>query len=584
MPRRIAVSAVVVLLTLCTGGLARAQADAPRGWYMDVQRYHPTFDTLGGFQVESSEVLELWRPAFGLHFNYANRPLVQYDVTDGSRELANALVGDLMAMDVSAALGFRYADLGIIVPVTLAMVDKSSGDHYGYPDYGTYSGVGDVRIGAKGRFLDPRSNPVGLGLLLPVSLPSGNAHVYNGTWGASIAPQFLVETIQLDGKFHAAVNVGPYLTPTVVYESVDGREIIRNGSELRLGAHVGYRVAPVADVSGEIIAAFGLGGEAMDTRNPVEWRLGGRFHPMPNSAHGLTLDLAVGSGMSAGIGAPAFRLVFGATFIPSTAPDEDKDKIPDAKDACPYEAEDRDGFQDDDGCPEPDNDNDGVLDGNDQCPDALETPNGFEDGDGCPDEDPDTDGDGIANGLDDCPDEAEDVDGFLDDDGCPEWDNDNDGVPDTNDTCPQSQEVFNGVDDWDGCEDEGPIVLDLEGREIRLLDSINFLSKKAVLEDDAKALLDAVATLLIARPDILQVEVQVHTDDQGDDDFNLRFSDARAQIVRLYLVEKGVPEGRLVAKGYGETQPIAEGTSRKVREANRRIEFKILDVASDAGF
>src|SRR5690606_30317487 len=62
--------------------------------------------------------------------------------------------------------------------------------------------------------------------------------------------------------------------------------------------------------------------------------------------------------------------------------------IPDASDKCPGEPEDKDNFEDDDGCPDPDNDGDGVPDAADKCGDQPETVNGFEDEDGCPDEVP----------------------------------------------------------------------------------------------------------------------------------------------------------------------------------------------------
>jgi OmpA-OmpF porin, OOP family len=62
--------------------------------------------------------------------------------------------------------------------------------------------------------------------------------------------------------------------------------------------------------------------------------------------------------------------------------------VPDARDKCPNEPEDKDGFQDDDGCPDPDNDNDGVPDGRDKCPNEPETKNNYQDDDGCPDEIP----------------------------------------------------------------------------------------------------------------------------------------------------------------------------------------------------
>lgn len=66
--------------------------------------------------------------------------------------------------------------------------------------------------------------------------------------------------------------------------------------------------------------------------------------------------------------------------------DTDKDGFLDDTDRCPDEPEDRDGFKDNDGCPEPDNDADGVLDARDHCPNDPETKNGIQDNDGCPDE------------------------------------------------------------------------------------------------------------------------------------------------------------------------------------------------------
>ncbi len=70
---------------------------------------------------------------------------------------------------------------------------------------------------------------------------------------------------------------------------------------------------------------------------------------------------------------------------PAAALDRDGDGIPDAKDLCPDDPEDRDGFQDGDGCPDPDNDGDGIPDVADKCPNEPETMNGFQDEDGCPD-------------------------------------------------------------------------------------------------------------------------------------------------------------------------------------------------------
>ncbi|MCP4443872.1 MAG: OmpA family protein [Myxococcales bacterium] len=70
---------------------------------------------------------------------------------------------------------------------------------------------------------------------------------------------------------------------------------------------------------------------------------------------------------------------------PPPPPDFDRDGNPDATDKCPERAEDKDGYEDEDGCPELDNDSDGVIDGLDQCQGEAETVNGYQDDDGCPD-------------------------------------------------------------------------------------------------------------------------------------------------------------------------------------------------------
>jgi len=135
-------------------------------------------------------------------------------------------------------------------------------------------------------------------------------------------------------------------------------------------------------------------------------------------------------------------------------PDGDGDGIVDSKDACPEDPEDKDTFEDEDGCPDPDNDEDGILDADDTCPLKPETKNGVEDDDGCPDEVGDKDGDGIVDTKDGCPAAPEDKDGFEDEDGCPDLDNDADGIVDSSDKCPDEPETRNDFEDADGCPDE----------------------------------------------------------------------------------------------------------------------------------
>jgi hypothetical protein len=151
---------------------------------------------------------------------------------------------------------------------------------------------------------------------------------------------------------------------------------------------------------------------------------------------------------------PDWQIVFGFTYswLGPEDTDRDGDGIPDFRDRCPTQAEDRDSFEDDDGCPDLDNDRDGVKDAFDARPDEPEDFDGYQDSDGV--FDIDNDGDGIADIYDKCPNEGEDFDGVADVDGCPETDADNDGVSDMADKCPEEAEVRNGIDDEDGCPDK----------------------------------------------------------------------------------------------------------------------------------
>jgi outer membrane protein OmpA-like peptidoglycan-associated protein len=250
--------------------------------------------------------------------------------------------------------------------------------------------------------------------------------------------------------------------------------------------------------------------------------------------------------------------------------DNDKDGISDKDDTCPDLAEDFDGFQDEDGCPDLDNDGDGITDLKDKCPNEPEDFDGVKDDDGCPDVVQDSDNDGIADDKDKCPLKPEDFDGFQDEDGCPDLDNDLDGITDDVDKCPNESETYNGYLDEDGCPDERPI------EEKFILQGCNFETGSAAITPDSYALLDKVVKSLKAYPEV-RVEVAGHTDDVGKDDFNLGLSQRRAESVKQYLVNAGISADRIVAKGYGETSPIATNGTPAGRAENRRIEFRRLN-------
>jgi outer membrane protein OmpA-like peptidoglycan-associated protein len=258
--------------------------------------------------------------------------------------------------------------------------------------------------------------------------------------------------------------------------------------------------------------------------------------------------------------------------VPKTAPpkpgDRDGDGLTDDVDKCPDEPEDKDGFQDEDGCPDPDNDFDGIKDADDKCPNDAEDKDGFQDEDGCPELD--NDGDGLADKVDACPNEAEDKDGFEDDDGCPDPDNDKDGVLDKDDKCPNEPGV-----PPDGCPQKYKLVVVTE-KKIELKQTVFFDFNKATIRPVSFPLLDDVAQALKDNPTI-KVEVQGHTDSVGNDAFNLKLSQKRAESVRNYLIKKGISSDRMDPKGYGENVPIADNRTKDGRDQNRRVEFVITE-------
>jgi len=251
--------------------------------------------------------------------------------------------------------------------------------------------------------------------------------------------------------------------------------------------------------------------------------------------------------------------------------DRDHDGIFDEDDKCPDQPEDKDGFEDTDGCPDLDDDKDGIPDGSDHCPRVPEDKDGFEDADGCPD--PDNDKDGIPDAKDKCPNEPEDKDSFEDEDGCPDPDNDKDGIPDVEDLCPFEPETVNGYADSDGCPDEDQVrVL---GDKIVLDDRVHFMVNSHIIRRESFGLLARLAKLIKDHPEYVHVSIEGHADERGAEDFNQKLSENRASAVQEFLVKNGVAAARLSSKGYGSTHPLVERKSELAYFHNRRVEFII---------
>jgi len=475
------VGLVVILSLLGTGTRVQAQGTSPApprtDRSFDLQLFHPAVGARSFITLDSAEVLEhrLWH--FGLVANYERQPFSYTQSGPDTTVSATTVVPvrDLAMAELVAAVGlYNRFEIGAALPVALSW----GGD--GFDAYGrstgtsaaSVTGLGDLRVEGKGEI-------VGFGpdraFLLSLSaggtLPTGDESAFLGEKTVTGRVRALLE-YQRGESLRAVAMVGGLLREKSVFLGTPESHAALYGlaAELKPTEEIGVLV----EVTGRVSSKY------YDT-NPAEFAAAMRFY-LPSM---LNLLMGAGFGLNQGVGSPVVRAFVGLGWAPDYR-DRDHDGVPDVYDRCPDEPEDRDGFQDDDGCPDPDNDGDGIPDALDKCPNEPEDFDGFQDDDGCPDLDndgdgipdlndacpnekedgkgkrptdgcpstsEDSDGDGIPDVRDKCPDEPEDKDGFQDDDGCPDYDNDGDGIPDAYDACPNEPEDFDGFEDNDGCPD-----------------------------------------------------------------------------------------------------------------------------------
>ena len=574
---------------LWAGSASAQDYGGPADADLAVQKFRPITGPHGVFTVDSARAAEDLQLSSGVLFNYQRRPLVLED----KGEVTPIVEGQFTA-DVLVGIGLGgWLEFGADLPVYALNEAVVSGQNVGGAT------LGDLRLSTKVELLDTSRAPVGVAIVASLSLPTGDPEKFTGTGQWSGQPGLVVDAEI--GDVLLATNLG------VSIQSERGFGKLTVGNELLYGAGALWKTGSPIDVGAELYGSTDLDAPLEFESSPLEAVLGVRA-ALP---WGFGLDLGVGRGLIGGYGAPEYRFFGGLRFASLENNDWDGDGIANAADLCPRTPEDLDDFEDGNGCPDPDNDNDGILDVGDSCPLEPEDFDSFEDRDGCPDpnndqdglldtddrcpDDPgpdanggcpdrgdnDRDGDGLVNELDSCPDDPEDNDGFDDDDGCPDTDNDADGILDVDDKCPNDPEVFNQIEDDDGCPDARTAKVVVTRDEIKILERVYFDTDKDAIKRRSYDVLSQVAAVMKSHPDIELVEIQGHTDDRGSDAYNLDLSERRAFAVRHYLLDWGVPEGRVLAKGYGETEPAERIDGRsgrslaRARERNRRVQFII---------
>jgi OOP family OmpA-OmpF porin len=527
--------------------------------------------------------ISIYRPVQDPGFNfyaqlavgYARRPLHTSDITSDPQVQQRSSGGVINNQySTYANIGFQFLDrfsVGAALPIAWGQ----NGD---VPNYSTLGGngntsafntggpaVGDIRLDARAILLQTKDRRGALGVQGSFNVPSGTQSNFGSdnsvTGTLMVTGEYKLGPVALDA------NTGFNFRPdAIINDPVHGNGL-GIGDEWRwaVGAFVPFKNEKFR-LGATIFGSTGLQGSSSSTGNtvfthqntPLEWQVEGRMRL--GAKQRWWIGLGAGSLINEGYGAPDFRVVglagFYVPILDTSAPsppehrrvrpthdegmkDSDHDGIPDDIDACPDQPEDHQGESPEDGCPLP----------------------------------PDRDGDGIPDSMDKCPDQPEDKDGVDDEDGCPETDADQDGIPDVKDACPKEPGKPNRDPKQNGC----PSFIRMEGNEVRVLKQVHFATGKATILPDSFPILQEVADLLKANPQITRMSVEGHTDDRGSNEMNLKLSQGRTESVVRWLTEHGIAGSRLEAHGFGEEKPIEDNKTEEGRTANRRVEFKIVN-------
>ena len=576
-----ALPALLAGVTLA-GGAATARAEA-----IDVQAFRPSPFVQDTFSVETGETDGPCCWSAGLFLNYQKSPLVLRAVRGGSAPVIREIVSDQLTANLLGS--YRFAEwfaLGLDVPV----VAYQAGDSVPGVAAPKSFGLGDIRLYPRFRLLSVDHGLFTLGFSPTISVPTGGLiDPYMGNDNVVLLPT-LMAALNL-GRGGLALDVGAAAgIGKAKFANLDVSHL------LTLKAGAWFAIVPQKlDLIAEAYSSTPLNQPFGDVNEaPLEVLGGLTWHVAP----GFDLNAGGSGGVIRGVAAPEFRVVAGAQFFcapPPPAPpvcDADPDgdgvcspcvaeqhreaefsAVCQRTDRCPDVPEDKDGFEDDDGCPDPDNDRDGLCD-------PWVTEKGQSDTFKT-----------ACRLSDQCPDVPEDEDGFEDDDGCPDPDNDKDGICDPwveeqhreaefkalcvpTDKCPDQPETRNSYQDDDGCPDKA---VEITKKKVVILQTVLFYFDETRIKEESFPLLDEVVQTLKDNPQLRKIRIEAHTDERGKASHNLPLSKGRAKSVYDYMVAHGIDAKRLTSDGYAATRPLVKGArTEEDHQKNRRVEFTIL--------
>jgi hypothetical protein len=548
---------------LGSSGAALAQ-QAPYDPAIDVQTFEYAIGPKTFVTVSDADVAAHRQLAADALITFLTKPFTIYDL-DEDRMISGErvrVVESLTAAQLTAAYGVSdRLQIGANLPVIFTLRGEGL-----EPDTGTsvmgglhVTGIGDLVVEGKYRLY--RKQGAKIAVLAAVSLPSSV-----GSGGSQFIGDDLPElrarvALQYDRDWLAVgANAGALLRkPRTIYDSTIGPQLAWSvGAAVRITG----RLSAIAESYGRA----GLPDFSLDA-SPLEAI--GALRLYATSA--VAVLAGGGAGLVKGIGAPESRFFLSVGYAPDVR-DSDGDGTPNGRDRCPTEPEDRDGFQDGDGCPDEDNDGDHRPDAADRCPEQAEDIDGFDDDDGCPELD--NDRDGFPDLAEKCPLEPEDGKPPFPKDGCPfreaapepppepepapeptpddagaaaaahcpDPDGDRDGIPDAADTCPAQAETINGVADGDGCPDTGGMtVARLDGDRL-VIARVPGIKGVAALTPAGAIIVDQVALVIRSHPEATKWLLAVAQPKAA-------VATRLAELIAARLAEKGVPAERVQVLG-----------------------------------
>ncbi|TVQ94286.1 MAG: OmpA family protein [Deltaproteobacteria bacterium] len=569
---------------------------------MNVQTFRPSIDSQRTLWTDDSGLLNAG-PSARMVLSYQRDPLVLRE--EGS---FSGMLKDVAQADLIAAYSLGRFRVGGYVPV------------YGFArgeSVGQVAGLGDVAVDLRATLVSRDKGPVGMALAARGSFPTATIDAPLGLAGLGYEVSAIVDGDV--GPLLLAANLGARFTPEVDLPNV----LMGPGAVARLGA--GWAVTESFGLSLDVGGQVPFSSFETMAGAPIEAILGG----WGALGAGWSVRGGVGRGLTTGIGAPTARALLMVSWQAERGKDSDGDGIPDKLDRCPHEAEDFDGWQDEDGCPEhttsvtlavvdPEErviaqaqvQHEGqewstsagritvdlphgerslnvISEGFEPLTATLRVPSGppihevlvlqpkpvaqgmlelvVTDLEGNP-----LDG-SVRVGVDDAQDFSAGSAELRLDLGEHSITVKSQGFAPASFPVVAERDVANAMQ-----VQLRPIKAKVAQDRIEIVEKVFFDTALASIKEQSYGVLDDVATILLDNEEIRLVRIEGHTDSRGGREYNFDLSRRRASSVRDYLISKGVDPMRLSSEGFGPSRPLDPGETSDAWERNRRVEFVIV--------